>query len=502
MTIASTASGKVQGLEKDGVLQFRGIRFATAARFQPPQPVEPWDDVFDATRFGPILPQNPSGLETMLGKSDTTPTDEDALFLNIFTPALDDGARPVLVWIHGGAFTAGAGSIPWYSGSNLARKGDAVVVTINYRLGVFGYLHLESLLGGAFAGTGNNGTRDQVAAIEWVRDNIAAFGGDPGNITLFGESAGGMSIATLLGVPGVPAMIRNAIPQSGAADAVKDLDTAYEVADAILQQLGLSSSGADSLLELPVDALLAAQAAATAKLVNTGALRLPFAPVVDGVVLPRHPRETVRAGGAKDVHVVVGTTSDEYRLFSLMDRAQGPLDPGKLRGRIAKVIGSDRADDAIAVYRDEQPGLSSDDLWNAFATDWIFRIPAIRLTEAQSAHQVDTYMYLFTYASTAFDGALGACHAIDVPFVFDNLDRRGVNVLLGDLTDETHRLARATAGAWLAIARNGVPAHDELPEWPRYSTSSRAVMELGRSPRVLDDPGSGARQLWTSILGD
>ena len=192
MTIASTASGKVQGLEKDGVLQFRGMRFATAARFRAPQPIEPWHDVHDATRFGPILPQNPSGLETMLGKSDETPSDEDALFLNVFTPALDDGARPVMLWIHGGAFTAGAGSIPWYSGSNLARKGDVVVVTVNYRLGVFGFLHVEPLLGSEFAGAANNGIRDQIAAIAWVRENIASFGGDPDNITLFGESAGGM----------------------------------------------------------------------------------------------------------------------------------------------------------------------------------------------------------------------------------------------------------------------------------------------------------------------
>src|SRR5947207_10546545 len=194
----------------------------------------------------------------MLGKSDATPTDEDALFLNVFTPALDDRARPVMVWIHGGAFTAGAGSIPWYSGSNLARKGDVVVVTVNYRLGVFGFLHVEPLLGSEFAGAANNGIRDQIAAIAWVRENIASFGGDPDNITLFGESAGGMSVATLLGVPGVPAMIRNAIPQSGAAESVKDVETAAEVAETVLAELGLTASSADGLIELPVEQLLAA----------------------------------------------------------------------------------------------------------------------------------------------------------------------------------------------------------------------------------------------------
>ena len=498
MTIASTASGKIQGLEKDGVLQFRGVRFATATRFRAPEPATPWDDVADATRFGPIMPQNPSGLESMLGKSDATPTDEDALFLNVFTPACDDVRRPVLVWIHGGAFTAGAGSIPWYSGSNLARKGDVVVVTINYRLGAFGFLYVDSLLGSEFAGSANSGIRDQVAAITWVRDNIAAFGGDPDNITLFGESAGGMSIGALLGVPGVPAMIRNAIPQSGAAESVRDIDSASQVAEVMLEQLGLTASSAEGLLDAPIDALLAAQAAATTQLQSAGALRLPFAPIVDGEVLPERPRAAVQAGAAANVHLVVGTTADEYRLFSIMDRAQGPLTPEVLRGRIGKVVGKDRADDVVAVYREGRA--SDDEIWNDFATDWIFRIPAIRLAEAQSAHQSDTYMYLFSYASTAFGGALGACHAIDVPFVFDNLDRGGVQALLGELTDETHRLATATAGAWLATAHTGAPSHEGLPDWPRYSPSNRSAMELGVAQRVLSDPGSAERQLWDSLL--
>jgi para-nitrobenzyl esterase len=492
MTIASTTAGKVQGLERDGVVQFRGVRFATATRFQPPVPVEPWHDVADATAFGPILPQNPSGL-------DATPMDEDALFLNIFTPGVDDRARPVMVWIHGGAFTAGAGSIPWYSGTNLAARGDVVVVTINYRLGVFGFLRLDEVLGAEFSGSSNLGMRDQVAAINWVRDNIASFGGDPDNITLFGESAGGMSIATLLGIPGVAAQIKHAIPQSGAADAVKDIATAEHVTAAVLDVLGLRREGAEALLEIPVSQLLAAQEAATTQLAGTGELRLPFAPVVDGVVLPKHPRQAVQDGEAANVHLLVGTTSDEYRLFGLMERAQGPMPEEKLRARVARVVGKDRADDALDVYRASRPGMSTDDLWSDFATDWIFRIPAIRLAEAQSAHQPDTYAYLFSYKSTAFGGALGACHAIDVPFAFDNLDRRGVDVLLGGLDDETHTLARATSRAWLAMAHRGSPQHEELPDWPRYEPSRRAVMELGRTRQVLDDPGSAERELWAAL---
>jgi para-nitrobenzyl esterase len=482
------------------VVQFRGIRFATATRFQAPQPVEPWHDVYDATAFGPMLPQNPSGLESMLGKSDATPMEEDALFLNVFTPGADDRARPVMVWIHGGAFTAGAGSIPWYSGTNLATRGDVVVVTINYRLGAFGFLHLDNVLGAGFEGSGNNGIRDQVAAINWVRDNIASFGGDPTNITLFGESAGGMSIATLLGVPGVAALIRNAIPQSGAADAVKDLDGAGLVTAAVLEHLGMSGSSAEALLDVPTGQLLATQEAVTQSLAATGELRLPFSPIVDGVVLPKHPREAVREGSAANVHLLVGTTSEEYKLFSLMDRAQGPMPEERLAGRVARVVGQDRTADVIASYRDSRPGASADDVWCDFATDWIFRIPATRLAEAQSLNQPDTYSYLFTYKSTAFDGALGACHAIDVPFAFDNLDRRGVDVLLGTLTDDTHALATATSRSWLAMAHHGTPQHDGIDEWPRYSAGNRAVMELGITRHVLDDPGSADRQLWASLL--
>jgi len=266
----------------------------------------------------------------------------------------------------------------------------------------------------------------------------------------------------------------------------------------ILGHLGLTAASADGLLSAPVDAVLAAQAAATVELQRTGTMRLPFAPIVDGVVLPDRPRAAVEAGAAANVHLVVGTTADEYRLFSIMDRAQGPLTPALLHKRIGKVAGADRAADVVAVYREGRA--SDDEIWNDFMTDWVFRVPAIRLAEAQSANQSDTYSYLFSYASTAFGGALGACHAVDVPFVFDNLDRGGVQALLGEFTDDTHRLAAATAGAWLATAHGGTPSHEGLPEWPRYSSSNRSVMDLGGTQRVLDDPGSAERQLWDSLL--
>jgi para-nitrobenzyl esterase len=495
--IASTANGKIQGFEKNGVVQFRGIRYATAERFRAPQPVAPWEDVYDATVFGAPALQNPSPLEAMLS-APPVEGNEDCLFLNVYTPAVDDGARPVMVWIHGGAFTAGQGSTPWYNGSRLASHGDVVVVTINYRLGPFGFLHLDGMLGSGFEGSGNNGIRDQIAAIQWVRDNIAAFGGDPRRITTFGESAGGMSVGTLLGTPGVPELLVGAIAQSGAADHAKSSDDAQQVTSILLDELGLTESGAEALLALPTEALLAAQLSASTRLVDVAGLGLPFSPVVDGVVLPQAPIESIRAGSAANVSLLAGTTAEEWKLFSVMERAAGPMDDAHLRRRLEKAVG-DRAADVIAAYREESPGASNDDLWSAIATDWVFRIPAVRLVEAQSRHQHSTYSYVFSYKSNAFDGALGACHAVEIPFAFDNVDQRGVSFFLGAVDDGTRALSTAVSRAWTAMAHNGSPEHDGIPAWPVYSDASRRVMELGPTIHVLDDPGSGPRRLWSEL---
>ena len=493
--IASTTAGKVQGIERDGVVQLRGIPYATAARFAAPQPVPEWSDVRECAAFGPIAPQNPSPLETMLG-AGSAPTSEDCLSLNVFTPALDDGARPVLVWIHGGGFTAGAGSIPWYSGSRLAREGDVVVVTINYRLGTFGFMDVASLLGSEHAGAGNNGLRDQIAALEWVRDNIGAFGGDPAKVTIFGESAGGMSVATLLGTPSATGLFRTAIAQSGAAESVLSKDTADEIAQRFLAECGLSSDDPAALLTLSVEAMLAAQQSLSTTLAKEAQQLLPFAPVVDGTVLPEHPLAAIRQGSSADVRLLTGTTADEWNLFHVMSKANGAMDDSGLHRRVVHAVGADRAEELTDLYRAGRPGASPDELWCAMATDRVFRAPCAHLAEAQSAHQPDTYVYEFTYRSSAFGGDMGACHAIDVPFVFDNVDRRGVDFLLGGVDDHVRELSSVTSKAWLAMATNGTPQHADLPEWPAYISGSRKVMELGLQRVVHDDPHPAEREAW------
>lgn len=492
--IVETKLGKVQGLEKDGVLQLRGIRYARAARFEAPQPVEAWDDVLDASAFGPIAPQNPSPLETMLGAGES-PSGEDCLFLNVFTPAADDARRPVLVWIHGGGFTAGAGSIPWYSGARLAAGGDVVVVTVNYRLGALGFLHLPDI-----PGSGNAGLLDQVAALEWVRDNVEQLGGDPSNVTIFGESAGGMSVGTLLGTPAARGLFQQAVAQSGATANVAEADGAHALAERFLHELGIAGGDLDRLRRAPVADLLGAQQSLGAQLLRESTtLRLPFCPVVDGNVLPEHPLAAVRAGAAQGVRLLLGTTKDEFNLFHVMARAAGPMDDEALGRRASFVAGADRAGAAIELYRQGRPGATPDDLFCAMATDVVFRIPAIELAEAQSAQQPDTWMYRFDYRSTAFDGALGACHAIDVPFVFDNLDRRGVDFFLGGIDDGTRAVAHAASRAWLAFARAGDPHHDGLPAWPRYSAEQRSVLAFDRTCTVLDDPDPDERAFWQRL---
>lgn len=501
--IVDTGSGKVQGLEKHGVVQFRGIPYARAHRFQGSQVVEPWTGVRNATAFGPIAPQNPSPLESMLG-AQNEPGVEDCLVANVYTPAADGADRPVLVWIHGGAFVAGSGHVAWYDGTNLARTGDVVVVTLNYRLGALGFLHLGHL-DAAFAGSGANGIGDQVNALRWVRDNIAAFGGDPGNVTVFGESAGGMSVGTLLGTPSATGLFHAAIAQSGAASNSHDCGVAEWVADRFLAALSLSPATADRLLALPVDEILRAQAAVQAE-VETGGRpgvgpavgQLAFQPVVEGTILPRPPLDAIRGGSAAGVDLVAGTTADEWNLFHVQARTNGALSEEQVRRRFARLVGDDRVDDALAVYRSARPDADPDGLFCAAMTDRVFRTPAIRLAEAQLAHADRVSMYRFDYPSRAFGGVLGACHAIDVPFAFANLDRGGVDMFLGGVDDRARRLADRVSRAWVAAARSGSPEHDDLP-WPAYDLGRRAACLLDRQPAVLDDPDHEVRLLWDEV---
>jgi para-nitrobenzyl esterase len=494
--IVETTSGSVEGRVKDGICDFRGIPYAAppvgALRFRPPQPVEPWTGVRDATHFGPMAPQSLGAMERMFG-APPRPTDEDCLTLNVWTPACDDGKRPVMVWIHGGAFLYGTGATPWYNGRSFARD-DVVLVTINYRLGALGFLHVD--------GQGNNGILDQVAALEWVRDNIAAFGGDAGNVTAFGESAGAMSVGTLLGLPAAKGLFVKAIPESGAAHTPRTAEQAERLAGSFLAELGIDNGPdvVDRLREVPVETLLEAQTKVVERETLASGHGLPFTPVVDGVVLPEPPIDAIGKGQAAGVTVLVGTTRDEWKLFTMMDPAIGSLDDAGAAGRLAGLVRDpSRAPDVVAHYRETHAGASVSELWSAVGTDVIFRIPAVRLAEKQSALGNDVYMYRFDYATPVFGGILGACHALEIPFVFESLDA-GAEMFVGPLNDDLRTLARRMHEAWVAFGRTGRPAADGLPEWPRYTAERRATMLFDFEPKVVDDPNGADREVWAGLL--
>jgi para-nitrobenzyl esterase len=500
--IADTTSGKIAGRQKDDILLFAGVPFAAPPveelRFKAPQSHEGWSDVRDATRFGRVAVQVGDSLSA-IGAAPTPDWSEDCLFLNIQTPALDDGRRPVMVWIHGGAFVNGTGAMPWYDGAHFVRHGDVVVVSINYRLGTLGWLELGHL-DPAYATSGNNGLLDQIAALRWVGDNIAGFGGDPDNVTVFGESAGAMSVGALLGAPTASGLFAKAIAQSGAAHNVSSLDAAGAVTEAFLADLG--GGGIEALLAAPAERLLEVQqTVAQAMLAGhiarpvTSASGLPFGPVIDGEVLPRHPSEAIRDGSAASVPLLTGTTRDEWNLFGLMDRKVES--PDVVVRRLGRFV--DHPDALVATYRAARPEVSDDELFKGIMTDRMFRIPAIRMAEAQAAHQRDhTFMYLFEFASTAFDGRLGSCHALEIPFVFDTLHRPGVEMLTGP--EPPRSVANAMHAAWIAFARTGSPNHEGLPDWPAYDSADRATMFFGVPCHLGHDPAAAERQAWSGLL--
>jgi para-nitrobenzyl esterase len=430
--------------------------------------------------------------------------DEDCLSLNVYTPSADAERRPVMVWIYGGAVVLGSGSQPIYDGAPLAQRGDVVVVTINYRLGPLGFLYLKDLCPDLDGAAGNAGIRDQVAALEWVHDNIAAFGGDPGNVTLFGESAGGMSVGTLLGMPSARGLFARAILQSGAAHNVHNRETATKVAAHFLEELGISPSEAPAKLrEVPPDKLLDSHQQTMLKLGSTLGL-LPFQPLVDEESLPEPPLEAIRAGSAADVALLTGTTRDEWKLFGMIDGGIRKLDEGRLLRRLSRQLPGADVEALVETYRSAREGCASTEpyeLFCAIETDRVFRLPAIRLAEAQAAHQARTFFYQFTWESPSLGGALGACHAIDLPFVFGVLDKEGAELFAGGGPEAT-QLSERVMDAWIAFAHSGDPSHPDLPggRWQVYDSERRATMILGPECAIELAPGDRERRAWDSLL--
>jgi para-nitrobenzyl esterase len=477
--------GEVRGSAADGVNSFKGIPYASppfgANRLRPPQPVEPWSGVRDALTYGPTTPQPPVPPSVAALIPNPAIPGEDCLNLNIWSPDLGSAGLPVMVWIPGGMFEFGTGAV--YDGSHFARDG-IVCVTINYRVGAEGFLYLGE-------GNANLGLLDQVAALAWVRENIAAFGGDPGNVTIFGESAGAMSVGTLLSMPRADGLFRRAIAQSGAAHHVISAVTARRVGQHLAEKLGVEATR-EAIVAVPVDRMLRAQAELMADLVahpdperwggEVVTTLLPWQPAIDGDVIPAPPLDRIAAGAGAGIDVMVGTNTDEHRLFLV---AGGAIDQVTAEALARAVAAYGLPVEAtLTAYRD---------LLAAIHTDWWWRIPAIRLADAHVKSTSATYMYEFAWRSPQFNGLLGACHGLEIPFVFDTLGNGSgpLGPLLG--ADPPQQLADTMHAAWVAFATNGDCS------WPKYDLSRRATMRFDITSEVVDDPRSAERALWEGL---
>lgn len=481
-----TTIGTVRGRERGGVALFAGIPYAAAPvgslRWAPPEPPPSWDGVRDATRFGPPAPQLPGD-----GLTNRTPVewDEDCLSVNIITPGPGDAHRPVMVWVHGGAYHHGTGATPWYDGSSFAARGDIVVVTINYRLGALGFCRMPSE-----PTAGLNGTLDQLAALEWVRDNIARFGGDPARVTIAGESAGAFSVATLSVMEGSDGLFGQVIAQSGAGHHVLDAGTADIVSAAFLDELKVSDlAGARRCSALDV---LDAQARVEEKAATLiGPVEQPFYPSVHEGLLPARPIDLMTSGAGSGLKMLTGTNGDETSLFGV-----GQVSAEKLPRLMAHY--ADPPDELLEIYADEHPGATSGETAIRMSTDYLFRIPAISMADAREVNGADTWMYLFDWKSRALDGALGASHVLEIPFVFNTLDRPGVDAFLGT-TDLPVALATQMHDSWIAFIHTGDPTTAAVADWPPYRPGHRWVMEFSGDSGLRRDPGRVARRAWSGL---
>jgi len=498
-TVVQTKSGKIEGVIENKLYVFKGVPFAAPPtgdlRWAAPQDHAGWEGIRPAKEFGKTSLQSAMQGNPPPGFGSPEETDEDCLFLNIWTPGLDSKKRPVMVWIHGGAFVMGSGSQTTYRSGRLSKNGDLVTVSINYRLGLLGFLNLNEATEGKIPSSGNEALLDQICALHWVKDNIAAFGGDPDNVTVFGESAGSMSIGCLMAMSQAQGLFHKAIMESGTGSVARAMEPSVTVARQFLKLAGWDGSNIEQLRSLPAGQLLKIQTELTLK--APGGLT-PVAPVIDGKTLPM-PLEALKAGAAPGIKTLVGTNLDEFRLFEMMVPNRGELTEEMLAKRLERLIATQNIGKLISAYRG---GLSKRggpvkpaDILSAINTDMMFRMPSVRFLEARCQNKQDSYAYLFTWQSPAMNGAFGACHALEIGFVFGDTESSfcGSGPDVDKLSDEIQ-------GAWTAFARSGNPSTNSLGTWPQYC-AKRQTMLLGKISHIEEDPYNEERAIWDEIGG-
>lgn len=477
MTTARIGSGDLVGVS--GVTVFRGVPYATARRFASPQPVGRWIGQRDATRHGPIAPQPASRLRAAMGDFNL-PQDEDCLTLTIATPAVDDGQRAVIVFLHGGAYLSGAGSLDWYDGAVLAGEGDVVVVGVNYRLGALGFLHLPGIA------EGNMGLQDMIAALRWVRDNIASFGGDPARVTLVGQSAGAHAIMCLLTMWETRGLFERAIMQSTpAALAPHNRVQARANADALCRTLDAKPG---ELFDVTAARIVAAQMQVAREIAGFADITPPFLPVFDNLADPAAFLQAAASeAGSRKIAMIIGTTREEMHAFFAADPGMNPPDPVALAARFAQLSGSA---DVAALYRRRRPGASEMDVLGDLITDHMFLFPSLALADAVTDAGAMAWVYEFRWAPAG--SKFKACHCIELPFVFGSFPAwTDAAMLAGGERSAMTGLSSAIRGAWCEFAESGDP-HSPGLLWPPYLRPTRQTMCFDAVLGIVGDPSGAA----------
>ncbi len=486
--VVATTNGPVRGYREVDLDVFKGLRYGAPplniSRFRPPARPTAWTDPADAVAYG--APAIQSGLAP--GERRSSPADppapdepassEDCLFLNVWTPGLDQNKRPVMVWLHGGGFASGSGGAAMYDGGALARKGDVVIVTLNHRLNVFGYLHLGEVFGPDYAQSGISGMLDIVQALDWVGDNIAAFGGDPENVTIFGESGGGWKVSLLLAMPAARGLFHKAIIQSGPGLTGKRVADADKIARQLM---------ADLKVDTPAKlAALSAEAISHASVKLPGEVMRLYAPVVDGIALPRDPFEPDASPLNADIPILIGTNKDESTLFMLGHPKFGAFEEDDL-AKHAKALAGDKAEPLVAALRAAYPDYNPTHLAAAVGTTTGMWGGSLKLAEAKAAQRsAPVWMYMLTWETPVAKGRLRCPHALEIPLVFNNVEKARSFVGRGD---QPQVVADQMSDAWLAFAKSGSPG------WPAYDETRRTTKMFDMQSHLVNDPLAGVRQV-------
>jgi para-nitrobenzyl esterase len=507
--VAITRLGRVAGYIRKGVFTFKGIPYADNSagpnRFMPAVKAKSWEGVRSSRQYGYVAPQGPragwaNDEEAFMFDWDDGVQSEDCLHVNVWTPAVGDGKkRPVMVWLHGGGYTAGSGQeLRSYDGENLARRGDVVVVSLNHRLNAFGYLDL-SKFGDQYASSGNLGMLDIVAALEWVRDNIEGFGGDPHLVTVFGQSGGGGKVSTLMAMPAAKGLFRRAIVESGSILQGIPQDNAQKLADAIVSELGLTAARIEQIQTLPYQQILTAVdkvlrerrpkvAGGIPNFRRISAL-LGFGPVVDGKILPNHPFDPAAPAISADIPMIIGTTLNEF-VTAINHPELEAMSEADLETRVRGTYGA-KAMSVIGAFRQRTPRATPFDLWSRIAVSGVrgSAIEQARLKAAQG--RAPAYLYWFTWQTPILSGRPRAFHCAEIAFVFDNTDR--CETMTGGGA-EARTLAGKMCDAWIQFARTGNPNHPRLPRWPAFSPETLPTMIFDDSPRVEMNPDAAEQR--------